>query len=103
MFWQLTEKLAIEILAPTRIIDTLQSSLLLQTSSSLSTQRIIPLEWNEEHYTTYYQEYWKPTYGEKDNVVANNDDGFFLIGKGFFLSYSISLDKAFFFITYNMI
>jgi hypothetical protein len=103
MFWQLTEKLAIEILAPTRIIDTLKSSLLLQTSSSLSTQRIIPLEWNEEHYTTYYQEYWNPTYGEKDNVVANKDDGFFLIGKGFFLSYSISSDKACFFITDNLI
>ncbi len=103
MFWQLTEKLAIEIVAPISILDTLKSSLLLQTSTTISTQRIIQLEWNEVYYTTYYQKYWKKKYGEKDNVVANNYDGFFLIGNGFFLNYSISSDKSYFFISDNLI
>ena len=98
MYWLLSEDEAIKIKAPAFILQLLSESVMLLDEAPNSLNTIISLDWNKELYVHHIEKYWNNSYNSEDNIYSEDNDGFFLVCKGFFLKYSKFNNIAHFYI-----
>lgn len=98
MYWQLTADHLVHVDAPTSILQLFAESVVLTENISKCFDKTTRFQWNAERFNQILQTYWKLEYGEKDNVYSRTENGFFLLGKDFFIEYTSDSQLATFYI-----